>query len=113
MLTISHEFQGHSDYWSGNGRRWDDNAGCLFAHYGPETTLADLVDQWVDDFIVGGDCDTFPESVTSDELRQAIVNACNDSLDDLIDHDDWEDWNEDDESPVYIILAEYEEDDGV
>jgi hypothetical protein len=78
-LRVSHEFQGYSDYWRGNGRRWDKGAGCLFAYYGPDTTLRDCVDQWVDDFWGGGDFehhddgpDAF-EGITQDHLRQAIL----------------------------------------
>lgn len=75
MLTVSHEFHGYSDYWSGNGRRWDDNAGCLFAFYGPDTTLKDCVDQWVGDFNMGGDCDSLPEDITGDDIREAILTS--------------------------------------
>ena len=72
-IKVSHEFHGYVDYWGGNGRRWDNDAGCLFAFYGRETTLRDCVDQWVDDFCMGGDCDSFPADIGADELREAIV----------------------------------------
>ena len=67
-LQATFEFNGLGDYWGGNGRRWDDDAGCLFATYGPRTTLQDVVEQWVMDFNSGGDCDTFPQDVTDKEV---------------------------------------------
>ena len=78
-IRVSHEFHGMSDYWGGNGRRWDAGAGCLFAFYGPDTSLADCVDQWVSDFWNGGDFehhgdgrDAF-EDVTDGDIREAIM----------------------------------------
>ena len=76
-LMVSHEFTGMSDYWGGNGRRWDDNAGCLFAFYNDQTTLRDCVDQWVDEFSAGGDCDSFPAEITSEDVRAAILDSLN------------------------------------
>ena len=77
-LTVSHEFMGWSDYWGGNGRRWDTDAGCVFAFYGKDTTLRDCVDQWLDDFMTGGDfvdgCEAW-DKVTAVDLRQAIINS--------------------------------------
>lgn len=72
-LTIRHEYSGMSDYWGGNGRRWEDDAGCLFAYYDRKTTLKDCVEQWVDEFYTGGDCDSLPDDITQDDLRNAIL----------------------------------------
>lgn len=107
MLTVTHEYMGMSDYWQGNDKRWNDNAGCLFAFYGPDTTLADIVEQWTDDFIGGGDCDSLPDSVTPNDIRKAILEAITTSLDDKVSDDDCD---EDVESPQWIILVEYEKD---
>jgi len=74
-LTVSHEYSGMPDYWGGNARRWDDDAGCLFAHYGSGTTLRDCVDQWVDEFLAGGDCDNMPEDVGDNDVRDAILDS--------------------------------------
>lgn len=84
-IQVSHEFHGYSDYWGGNGRRWDVGAGCLFASYGPDTSLRDCVDQWVSDFYIGGDFepgydvesgksfrDAF-EDIGEDDIREAIL----------------------------------------
>ena len=124
-LTVEHEFSGMGDYWGGNGRRWDNDAGCLFAHYGAGTTLRDCVDQWVDDFWNGGDCDSLPNNVDSSDVRDAIlaslteqgradydsgaVAECAAEYAEIngIDEDD-----EDDdccESPIWVILVEVEE----
>jgi hypothetical protein len=46
-LAATYEYQGFVDYWGGNGRRWDDDAGCLFAYLSNTTTVGDLVDQLV------------------------------------------------------------------
>lgn len=75
MLKATLEYSGMIDFWSGNGRRWDDNAGCLFAPYDEQTTLRELVDSWVDDFNCGGDCDSFPDNVTSGDVRRAILDS--------------------------------------
>jgi hypothetical protein len=67
-------YSGMIDYWGGDGRRWDDDAGCLFAHYGPATTVRDIVDELCDDFCVGGDCDSFPEHIGDDEIRATLLD---------------------------------------
>ena len=74
-IKVSHEYSGMPDYWGGNGRRWDDDAGCLFAYYGRNTSLRDCVDQWVDEFFNGGDCDSLPHNITENDLRDAILEA--------------------------------------
>ena len=76
IIRVSHEFHGMSDYWGGNGRRWDKGAGCLFAFYGPDTTLRDCVDQWVDDYWQGGDFDAGGDAfkdISGDDIREAIL----------------------------------------
>ncbi len=74
-ITVTHEYTGLPDFWGGNGRRWDDNAGCLFASYGAGTTLKECVDEWCNDYWMGGDCDSFPEDVTQDDVRAAILDS--------------------------------------
>ncbi len=74
-LTVKHEYFGLSDYWGGNGKRWDDNAGCLFAFVSHDTTLQECIDQWCDDFTMGGDCDSFPENVDYDQLYKALIDS--------------------------------------
>jgi hypothetical protein len=71
-------YSGMIDYWGGDGDRWDDNAGCLFAHYGPASTLRDIIDDLVNDFIAGGDCDTLPEEVTDVDIRKALIEMLSD-----------------------------------
>jgi hypothetical protein len=70
------EFSGFGDYWGGNGRRWDDDAGCLFSFYGPKTTMRELVEGWIDDANLGGDLDRkvpFAD-MTNADLREALFN---------------------------------------
>ncbi|MHC4301007.1 MAG: hypothetical protein ACYS7Y_27345 [Planctomycetota bacterium] len=130
IITATFEFSGMVDYWGGDGRRWDDNAGCLFTSYSTDTTLRDIVDGWVNDFCAGGDCDTLPEDVTESDVRAAILDMfteqgradyesgalaecatefaeCNDleagvPLDDQEDEDTWGEY------PVCIVLIECE-----
>lgn len=74
-LTASYEYSGMPDYWGGNGRRWDRDAGCLFAYYNGSTTLRDIVDQLVDDYGNNGEHeDDCWESIDSEDVRQAILD---------------------------------------
>jgi hypothetical protein len=75
VLTATHEFSGMGDYWRGSSKRNTPTDGCLFAFYGAETTMRDCVDQWVDDFWNGGDCEAMPDDITQDDVRAAIVEA--------------------------------------
>jgi hypothetical protein len=132
-------FSGMGDYWKGDGDRWEDNAGCLFAYYGAGTTLRELVDQWVDDYLSGGDCDSFTIDIDDGEIRESIVETmlsdsgradyannaiaecaieyadANDIVasddDDDDDDDDFGDDFDDGESPVAIILVKIVVDD--
>ena len=72
-VMASYEYSGMGDYWGGNGRRWDKDAGCLFAYYGRDTTLGDIVDMLCEDYWSGGECDEFPEGVSTDMIREAIM----------------------------------------
>lgn len=68
-------YSGMADYWCGDGERWEDNKGCLFASYDHTTTLHDIVDALCEDFENGGDCDTMPEWITALDVREALL-AC-------------------------------------
>jgi hypothetical protein len=67
-------YQGLPDYWGGDGRRWDDDAGCLFYCYDNRTTVRELIDGLVADFNSGGDCDSFPEDVGCSDVRAALLD---------------------------------------
>ena len=117
-------FSGMVDYWPGNGRRWDSDAGCLFTSYGTGTTMRQLVDGWVDDYVSGGDCDSAGfEDVTEDDIRAAIVailcapadREYEESADspcglakDYADANPSCDDDDDGDSPVAIMLVELE-----
>ena len=128
-ISATFEYYGFSDYWQGNGRRWDDDAGCLFAYASRNMTLRDVVDQWVDDFMGGGDCDTMGEDVTEEEVRKALESLVDRSdhysgdlsevyeptkdTDDLFDATEEEendaeieDDSDDCESPIIVVLIE-------
>jgi hypothetical protein len=74
-LVASFEYSGMPDYWGGNGRRWDDDAGCIFASYDRGTTLRDIIDDAVSDFNSGGDCDSFPSDITDKDVRAALLDS--------------------------------------
>lgn len=78
-LSASYIFSGYSDYWSGHGNR-GHGSGCAFAYYGRNTTLRDLVDQWVyDAFDNMHDFEDLPESVTPDDIRACILESFTDA----------------------------------
>ena len=70
-------YTGAPDYWQGNGDRWDDANGCLFAYYDCHTTIGQMIGNWIDDYNNGGDCDNLPESVTEIMIRTALVSLIN------------------------------------
>lgn len=122
-ITVTHEYAGLLDYWGGNGRRFDNDAGCLFAGYGAGTTLRDCVDQWCDDFWMGGDCDSFPDDVSQDDIRTTILaSLTRQGRDDYESgalaecaadygaingiHDQDHDFEDCGDSPVWVILVE-------
>jgi hypothetical protein len=74
LVTAEFLYAGLPDYWQGNGDRWDDDKGCLFAYYGAGTTVRDIIDGAVDDFLSGGDCDTLSD-ISCDTIREALL-AC-------------------------------------
>ncbi len=78
ILTAEFLYSGIIDYWGGNGDRWDDDKGCVFASYGKGTTVRDIVDSAIVDFIGGGDCDFFPTDVTDNDVRLALLASLTD-----------------------------------
>jgi len=75
MLSCHLEFSGYSDYWGGMGGR-GEGKGCAFAYYGKDTTLADIVDQWVDEtWNNEHDFADLPESVGQSDIRNCILES--------------------------------------
>ena len=121
MLIIESLFTGYIDFWGGNGCRQGNNSGCLFAWYGPTTTLRECVDAWVDDFSHGGDFDEMVDDINKEDVRAAILQSFspkgladynNGALcgpaEDITDAADIED--EDCGLPVWILLLTFEPD---
>jgi len=74
-LSASFIFSGYSDYWGGWGDR-GRGQGCAFAFYGRNTTLRDLVDQWVEEsYNNEHDFEDLPESVSQDDIRDCILES--------------------------------------
>jgi len=84
-LTASFEYVGMCDYWGGNGRRWDADAGCVFAYYGPTTTLREVIEGAAEDYNDTGDFypaeegapDLF-EDITAEDVKAAILESLTD-----------------------------------
>ena len=75
-IVVNVEYDGLPDYWSGNGRRWDGNAGCLFASYGADTTWRDLISGLLDDYVMSGDFEgEVWADINTEQLEPAITNA--------------------------------------
>ena len=78
-IVASLEYAGMSDYWGGNGRRWDTDAGCVFAYYGKGTTLSELIDSAADDFSLSGEFDDMAwDDFDSDDVRAALIESLTD-----------------------------------
>ena len=107
-ITISHIYSGLLDYWGGNGDRWENNAGCLFCHYTSKTTYKEAVETFFEDYLMGGDCDSFPDDIPDDMIKTALEHQLgnNEKIIDPAKYLDEADDDEDDyESPVWIILV--------
>ena len=78
IVTAEFLYAGLPDYWGGNGDRWDDDKGCVFAYYGKGITVRNIIDGAVDDFLGGGDCDSLPDEVTDNDVRAALLASLTD-----------------------------------
>lgn len=118
-VSASFIYSGLSDYWSGDGARWDDNKGCLFASFGPATTLKELIDALADDYTSGGDCDEKPafEEVSREDVLSALLTMLSDegrrdyetgALCKWASQLNANDWDEDGESPQVIVMLTVE-----
>ncbi len=145
MLTANYLYAGYSDYFSGHG--CDDNEYLLYAYYGRDTSLRDIIEELVEDSWSGPAGEELPNEVTTDDVREALgemlsnqgredyvsgalaecsrdfadanrltecpecysddlgIDKCFD-CDYAFEDDDYEDYCE---SPVFIVLLEYED----
>ena len=115
-ISASVIYNGMPDYWSGDGSRWDDDKGCLFAYYSPDTTNEDIVQGWLEDFNMGGDFDgkAVAQQITPEELETALRGVFIDGIDfsaTFGPSKDLEDFDEDGESPFCIVLVHISEGD--
>jgi hypothetical protein len=130
MLTASFLYAGYSDYFSGHGCADDaeHSEHLLYAFYGKDTTLHDIINQLVEDSWSGPASETLPEEVTTNDVRSALLDMlssvgladyvscalaeCAADLVSACDDDDDDDDNEDDEddceSPIFIVKLDYE-----
>ncbi len=122
MLSASIVYVGNSDYWYGytetNCEEYSEHL--LYAFYGRDTSLRDIVDGLVEDSWTGSTSESLPEDVTQDDVRRAL-------LDDMLNDQgraNYEngaiancsaDWTEDTdiedddyESPIFVAVLRYE-----
>jgi hypothetical protein len=74
-LTASYVYSGYGDYFSGYSCAEDDDRKefLLYAFYGRNTSLADIVDELVSDSWTGSASEELPEDVTDSDVRDAIM----------------------------------------
>jgi len=77
MLSASFVYSGYSDYWGGYGETdcEEYSEHLLYASYGRDTSLRDIVDQLVEDSWTGPASETLPEDVTEDDVRRALLDG--------------------------------------
>jgi hypothetical protein len=113
-ITATYEFDGFVDYWEENGRRWDDDAGCLFAYLHKGITCREVVDQLVQDFQDTGEFDhPIWNDVSDEDIRAACLAMVKDpdDLDQPLEGYEDIEIDENDESPVFVALLEIDADD--
>jgi hypothetical protein len=78
-LTASYEYSGFSDYWGGHGEADNEEHKefLLYAFYGRNTSLADIVDELVSDAWNGSASyalSELSEELSDDDIREAIMS---------------------------------------
>ena len=73
MLTASYVYSGLPDYFGGYGCK--DSEHLLYAFYGPNTSLADIIDGLVEDSWTGPASESLPEEVTDSDVRDALLET--------------------------------------
>ncbi len=75
-LTASFVYAGYSDYWGGHGDTIceDYSEHLLYAFYGRDTSLKDIIEQLVEDSWTGPASETLSEEVTEDDVRKALLD---------------------------------------
>jgi len=120
-LSASYLYAGHADGFGGHGcdENEDHTEVLLYAYYGRETTLRDIIDELVSDACNGCASETLPDDVTEDAVRTALLDMLSDAGLSAYEHGElaaeaadlaaeWDSDDEDDyyESPVYIVLLD-------
>jgi hypothetical protein len=80
MLSASYLYAGYSDYFGGHGETdcEEYSEHLLYAFYGRDTSLHDIIDQLVEDSYNGPAGETLPEDVTQDDVRAALLDMLTD-----------------------------------
>ncbi len=76
-LTASYLYSGFADYFAGHRVAADGGRKefLLYAYYGRNTKLVDIVDQLVSDVWDGPSCEEFPDDITDSDVRDAIMTT--------------------------------------
>jgi len=124
MLSASYLYAGYSDYFGGHGETDNDEYSehLLYAFYGKDTSLRDIIDELVEDSWNGPAGESLPEDVTQDDVRKALLESMLNSrgradyesgaiaecsaawMADTDDDDDEDDY----ESPIFVVVLRYE-----
>ena len=124
MLSASFVYADYSDYFSGYSETdcEEYSEHLLYAYYGRNTSLRDIVDQLVEDSWNGPASESLPEDVTEDDVRRALLDTMLNSrgradyesgaiaecsAEWMADTDD-DDCMDDYESPIFVVVLKYE-----
>lgn len=86
-------YSGMSDYWRGDGERWEASKACTFATYGPDCSLRTVINALVDDSNDGPDFQGKPlwDAIEAEDIRQALILS--------LSPEGLEEWERNDGSP--------------
>ena len=81
MLSASYEYAGYSDYWGGHGEEdcEEYSEHLLYASYGRDTSLRDIINELIDDSWTGCAAESLHEGITQDDVRAALLDMLSDA----------------------------------
>jgi hypothetical protein len=80
MLSATFVYAGYSDYFQGHSERdcEEYSEHLLYAFYGRNTSLRDIIDQLVEDSYSGPASESLPEDVFDSDVRAALLDMLTD-----------------------------------
>ena len=115
MLSASFVYAGYSDYFGGYSETdcEEYSEHLLYAYYGRNTSLRDIVDQLVEDSWNGPAGESLPDDVTGVDVHKALFDTMLNSRGRAY----YESgaiaecsaaWDDDYESPIFVVVLRYE-----